>query len=512
MTYLLASAARATVGARSGQEDAFSVWPAEGQLKPSGDSGMLAVLADGMGGHRGGAVAGQTACSTFTEAFSHAQMPIGQRLEMALHASNDAIADAVDKNSGLKGMGCTLIGAWFDDEGMRWTSVGDSLLLLYRFPDVIRLNEDHSLGSYLDEQARRNEISVEEARGNRHRNALRSALTGSQIDLVDLRGEPLQVVAGDWILLASDGIASLEGDELADIMFRNRDGSPDDMAQALIAAVDAKRLPEQDNTTVVAVRVEGASETVVMRPGSSGPEDVTLRTKRIGVVSRRKDAQTATRKPSTFETLIVKGPMALLLAAAAAFVLAAAIYLYNASNGLSALKPSPGKDIPVDRRDPGNQKPPVQPSPASTPAPEPATPTPVPGSGSSPGTRPAPPSSVPTAPPAQPPAATPETVPPRPVPAQPPARAVPPTGDAPVLRSPSGSGARRPAPRTTTEDPDTTLQPGASGDLSPGGSDSLPQSQQGSSGFVPSGPRKPDKVISAPLSTKDEAKQGSQRR
>lgn len=524
MTYLLASAARATVGARSGQEDAYSVWPAEGQLKPSGDSGMLAVLADGMGGHRGGAVAGQTACTTFTDAFSQAQMPIGQRLDMALHASNDAIADAVDKNSGLKGMGCTLIGAWFDDAGMRWTSVGDSLLLLYRFPDVIRLNEDHSLGSYLDEQARRNEISYEEARGNRHRNALRSALTGSQIDLVDLRGEPLQLMAGDWILLASDGIASLEGDELADIMFRNRDGSPDEMAQALISAVEAKRLPEQDNTTVVAIRVEGASETAVIRPGSSSQEDVTLRTKRIGVVSRRKEVQTV-RKPSTVETVLVKGPVALLLAAAAAFVLAAAIYLYNASNGLSSLKQGPGKDIPVERREPASQRPPVQPSPASTPAPEPATPTvPVPGSGSSPGTRPAPqpalppPSDPPSgpapgiqSPPAQPPAKAPEAPRAAPAPTQQP-RALPPSGEAPNLRSPGGPGARRPAPRPTTEEPGTTVQPGTSGEYSPGGSDDLPQSQQGSSSITPSGPRKPDKYISAPLPTKDETKQGTSRR
>ena len=74
---------------------------------------------------------------------------------------------------------------------MRWTSVGNSLLLLYRFPDVIRLNADHSLGSFLDEQARQNRITASEAKQHHNRNALRSALTGSKIDLMDLRGEPL---------------------------------------------------------------------------------------------------------------------------------------------------------------------------------------------------------------------------------------------------------------------------------------------------------------------------------
>jgi serine/threonine protein phosphatase PrpC len=223
MSFLLASAARATTGARSGQEDAFRLWPAEGVARPKGaDGGLLAVLADGMGGHTGGAVAGQTACSTFADVFADNSLPYDQRLETALHASNEALAKGVEQNAALRGMGCTLIGAWMDDLGIRWTSVGDSLLLLYRFPDVIRLNADHSLGSFLDEQARQNRISVAEAKQHHNRNALRSALTGSKIDLIDLRREPLELSAGDWILLASDGICSLEGDEIADVVYNYR--------------------------------------------------------------------------------------------------------------------------------------------------------------------------------------------------------------------------------------------------------------------------------------------------
>lgn len=431
MSYLLASAARATVGARSGQEDAYRVWPGEGVVQPKGDTGLLTVLADGMGGHRGGAIAGQTACESFADAFAAAPMPYDQRFVTALHASNDALADGVEKNASLKGMGCTLIGAWFDDAGIRWTSVGDSLLLLYRFPDVIRLNEDHSLGSYLDEQARRNEISVEEARGNRHRNALRSALTGSKIDLVDLRAEPLQLMAGDWILLASDGIASLDGDELADIMYRYRESPPEEMANGLIAAVEAKGVPEQDNTTVVAVRVEGASETVMVRPQANGDsEDVTLRTRRIGVVSGRKMVRTATTKPmrvdarpaparSTLETLLTKGPVALLLAAGAAFVLAAAVFLFKASRTsapepvmdprmapkVEQIRPEPTRQIQQPEPVPPARV--VEPADPSQPAPQPpaagkpaSPPPPAPKSGPGPSTGPDPgvPSNKPGAP------------------------------------------------------------------------------------------------------------------
>src|SRR5262252_4678469 len=279
MTLLLASAARATVGGRSGQEDAFRLWPGEGVVPPRAESGgLLAVLADGMGGHTGGAIAGQTACRAFTEVFAATNAPHEARLKVALQASNEALAKGVEQNAALKGMGCTLVAAWIDDLGIRWTSVGDSLLLLYRLPDVIRLNADHSLGSFLDEQARQNKITRSEARRNRNRNALRSALTGSKIDLIDLRAEPLELRPGD---------------EIADVAYRLRQSTPEEMAEALIGAVTQKGIVDQDNATVVAVRIDGAPEAsrgvttpMLAKPG----EEVDLRTRRIGV-SRRGPAR-----------------------------------------------------------------------------------------------------------------------------------------------------------------------------------------------------------------------------
>src|SRR6202043_3218049 len=109
-------------------------------------------------------------CKMFAEVFAGATAtaPLEARLKSALTASTEALAKGVEANAALKGMGCTLGAAWIDDLGIRWTSVGDSLLLLYRLPDVIRLNADHSLGSFLDEQPRKNKITRSEARRNRH--------------------------------------------------------------------------------------------------------------------------------------------------------------------------------------------------------------------------------------------------------------------------------------------------------------------------------------------------------
>jgi protein phosphatase len=255
MSVLVAGAARATTGTRASQEDAFEIWPSGAQAATRRGDGLLAVVADGMGGHAGGEIAGQLACNTFVATFSGAEGEPAGRLQSALDAGNKAIAARVAQNGNLRGMGCTLIGAWIDRGGLQWVSVGDSLLLLVRFPEVRRLNADHSLGAFLDEQARRSQISAGEAQANPHRNALRSALTGKTIEIVDLQAEPYRLMPGDWLILASDGIGTLDGDEIGDIAYVNRDATPEQMADRLIAAVMAKNMPDQDNTTVLALKV-----------------------------------------------------------------------------------------------------------------------------------------------------------------------------------------------------------------------------------------------------------------
>jgi protein phosphatase len=316
-----------------------------------------------MGGHTGGAIAGQTACKTFTEAFAAASTPLEARLKSALQASNEALAKGVEQNSALRGMGCTLIGSWIDELGLRWTSVGDSLLLLYRMPDVIRLNADHSLGSFLDEQARQNRISRSEARRNRNRNALRSALTGSKIDLIDLRGEPLELRPGDWVLLASDGICTLDGDEIADVMYRYRQSTPEEMADGLIAAVVQKAVADQDNTTVVAVRIDeakSASDDVTTRIVMRQPkgEEVDLRTRRIGV-SRPVRSDSKSRKAAVW------------LATAAALLISTAAIMVALPSLRPTLSTSPEAAVA-----PGVQTTPATPAKATiepvAPAPKPA--------------------------------------------------------------------------------------------------------------------------------------------
>ncbi|HKZ96512.1 MAG TPA: protein phosphatase 2C domain-containing protein [Hyphomicrobiaceae bacterium] len=253
-------ASRATRGARSYQEDTATVWPGP---DPSGSGTgangsqpgeLVAILADGMGGHAGGALASRMVCEAFLGAYQSHEGTRRERLVAALKAANEAIAATVSANPLLSGMGSTLIGAAFGPDGVEWVSVGDSPLMLYRRGEIALLNEDHSLAPELDRLAAAGRMSEEEARRDPRRHMLRSAVTGEDIDLVDLSRRPLEIEPGDYIILASDGLQTLESSEIGRVVSAYASDGASAVANALIRAVEAVRDPHQDNATVVAVR------------------------------------------------------------------------------------------------------------------------------------------------------------------------------------------------------------------------------------------------------------------
>ena len=239
-------AIRASQGARRYQEDAAIV-------REEAAGGLTAVLADGMGGHAGGAVASETAGTAFLEAFAAASGQTRMRLAAALDDANAALAARAALNPDLAGMGCTLVATAFGPAGLDWMSVGDSPLYLVRSGRIARLNEDHSLAPEIDRMAEMGRLTWEEAKAHPRRHFLRSALTGTEIDMVDWSQETLVLEAGDAVIVASDGIHTIEEAEIARLASAHR--SPDAIAEALLAAVDGAGDPHQDNTTVVVVRL-----------------------------------------------------------------------------------------------------------------------------------------------------------------------------------------------------------------------------------------------------------------
>ena len=243
-------AARQIPGKREYQEDDYGLLDGR-DLGLDGREHSMLLVADGMGGHVGGATASSLLSKTFVEVYPQASGSIVERLRDCLAAANKALADAIAANPELDSMGSTLVAAVVSSEGLHWISVGDSPLWLFRQGKLERLNADHSMAPILAELVAKGDMTEEEAARDPRRHSLRSAVMGDDIHLIDASAQPVAVEKGDRLLLASDGLLTLSEPEIAAILQQTQDAPLADSAAALIQAVEAAEHPHQDNTTIL---------------------------------------------------------------------------------------------------------------------------------------------------------------------------------------------------------------------------------------------------------------------
>ncbi len=238
------------VGAREMQEDEIGF--IDSPLLDPGGLHPVAVVADGMGGHAGGSVASRVAVRAFVEAYAP-EGRVAHRLRAALDRANEAIGHAVDSDRALDGMGTTLVAAALTTDGLEWISVGDSRLCLYRAGRLKRLNADHSMAPVI---AAMREMDPEAAAGMKA-HELRSALVGRTIAKIDTSATPERLQPGDLVLLASDGLDTLDDEEAAAIIAARRSNGLEAVKDALLAAVNARGSATQDNATVALLEAPG---------------------------------------------------------------------------------------------------------------------------------------------------------------------------------------------------------------------------------------------------------------
>ncbi|SMX50141.1 PP2C family protein-serine/threonine phosphatase [Maliponia aquimaris] len=260
MPELVAEAATAQhIGDRQRQEDALIAHV------PGGEGPGIAVLSDGMGGHDDGDLASRILVSEmFGELFlSAARQPLTQRggdalFRAALDSANTRLHQHIGAGCISDDTGGTLVSVVLDEGRLRWLSVGDSLLYLCRGGSVKQLNQLHSMAAQLDLMVAQGAMDQSAARSHPHRHCLTSAVTGRQIPRIDCPDQALALRAEDTVLLASDGLNVLRSAEIAKLVARHAGHGSAAIARALVAAVGAKAAPDQDNVSVVVIRVSAA--------------------------------------------------------------------------------------------------------------------------------------------------------------------------------------------------------------------------------------------------------------
>ena len=221
-------------GGRPYQEDSWT-------LRPLADGSLLAVVADGMGGHAGGA----TASKLVVEAMAKS-VELGASLADALQKANAAVRDGGKGRPELEGMGSTVVAALVASDEVRWISVGDSPFYLAVGNKLERLNADHSMAPQIDALRARGMLTAEEAAAHPGRHTLREAVMGAPLSLIDQGSRRLG--RDSRLLLCSDGVQSLSDDAIAAHATRP--------ARDLIAAVLAVGVAHQDNVTIIKLERE----------------------------------------------------------------------------------------------------------------------------------------------------------------------------------------------------------------------------------------------------------------
>lgn len=221
--------------------------------KNNQDSGFTSdqflVVADGMGGAAAGDLASAVAVHEVrklqTEQESGGKTIAGQDMVEVLAGvvsrANDTIADLIDQDSALEGMGTTVTAAMFDGTELALAHIGDSRAYLLRDGELSRLTHDHSWVQSLIDEGR---ITEDEAHYHPHRSLLLKVLNGQPVNEPDLK--LINVQAGDRLLLCSDGLCGLVDD---DALRDDLTGSLDETLTALIR--DAHSAGGIDNITIV---------------------------------------------------------------------------------------------------------------------------------------------------------------------------------------------------------------------------------------------------------------------
>jgi len=214
---------------------------------------LLALVADGMGGHMGGEAASQmairVACRQLLRDLylpglslpneSGAPLPIQEALETAIFLANEKV------HQQIPGSGTTLTIALFLGWQVYLASVGDTRAYVVEAQGLRQLTRDHSLAARLVELGL---LDPKELWAHPQRNILYQAVGQGTNLIVDVFSEKLE--PGEGVLICSDGLWNqVPVEELKALAHMAT--SPQEACQAMVEA--ANQRGGEDNITVLLV-------------------------------------------------------------------------------------------------------------------------------------------------------------------------------------------------------------------------------------------------------------------
>ncbi len=228
------------------------------------DSAMgIVVLADGMGGHRGGEIASNLAIDTIISELQKSLespkdanddeingfSPESICIQDAILTANELVYNAAESNIEHRGMGTTVVVLHFYNNTLSLAHIGDSRCYRMRKNQLEQLSKDHSL---LQELVDRGFYTPEEARRSGNKNLVTRALGIDPVVMPDIQEDI--VLKNDIYLLCSDGLSDLVDDDDICLTLREFSANLEEAAKQLITKANDKG--GTDNISVMLCRID----------------------------------------------------------------------------------------------------------------------------------------------------------------------------------------------------------------------------------------------------------------
>lgn len=232
------------IGGRDYQQDSL------GHTRILNGSGILAIVADGMGGLSNSE---QVSQQIVMDGLGYGAAMTGLSEGNPLLGMVGQINTNVNRMLGPEGIykcGSTLIAVLVAQDQFHWVSVGDSRIYLYREGYVNQLNTDHDLFQQWMPEILAGTRSYVEAARNPDGRKLTSFIGMGELKYVDYSRQPIDLRQGDRLVLVTDGVyGTVPPEQLADILKANPEVS--DAAKVLERRIRDARMPHQDNYTAL---------------------------------------------------------------------------------------------------------------------------------------------------------------------------------------------------------------------------------------------------------------------
>lgn len=243
---------------RSGNEDVVAfAFPR--RTDPGSAIDLVALVADGMGGHAAGEVASRMAADIIMARVTSARSFTPDVLYDAIMAANAAVFVQSRSDPGLSGMGTTVTAAVVAGRELYLGHVGDSRAYIVSAGKARQISEDHSL---VADMLRQGVITEDEAAVSPHRNVITRALGRREELQPDVYASGLPLCAGEMLLLCSDGVSDLLTlEDLARLTTRRTPGEAcDAIVEAALAAGG------HDNISIGVFAFDATTAFVPVRP------------------------------------------------------------------------------------------------------------------------------------------------------------------------------------------------------------------------------------------------------